>query len=98
MHRGRTKRTLYVIAYDVANNRRRTKIHKTLSGFGEWTQFSLFECHLSEKEMLQLRQRLDKLMSPQQDSVRFYPLCASCAAKTDTVGSPKPAEKEVLIV
>jgi len=89
---------LYVVAYDIANDRRRTKIHKTLSGFGEWTQFSLFECYLSQKEMLQLRERLDKLMKPEHDSVRFYPLCASCVSKVDTVGSPKPAEKEVLIV
>ncbi len=98
MHRGKTKRTLYVIAYDIANDRRRTKIHKTLSGFGEWTQFSLFECHLSEKEMLRLRERLDKLIKPEHDNVRFYPLCTACMAKVDTVGSPKPAEKEVIIV
>lgn len=98
MQRGKTRRTLYVIAYDIANDRRRTKVHKTLSGFGEWTQYSLFECYLSEKELLKLRERLDKLIKPEHDSIRFYPLCATCMAKVDTVGSPKPAEKEVFIV
>ena len=98
MKRSKPKRTLYVIAYDIANNRRRTKVHKTLSGFGEWTQFSLFECHLSAKELLQLRERLDKLLKPEHDNVRYYPLCATCASKVDTIGSPKPEEKEVIII
>ena len=47
-------RTLYVIAYDIVNNNRRTKVHKTLSGVGTWTQYSLFECFLDKKELLTL--------------------------------------------
>ncbi|HJT59212.1 MAG TPA: CRISPR-associated endonuclease Cas2, partial [Ktedonobacteraceae bacterium] len=38
--------TCYVIAYDIPDDRRRTRIHKTLLGFGKWTQYSLFECFL----------------------------------------------------
>ena len=53
--------TCYVIAYDISNDRRRTKVHKVLSGFGQWTQFSLFECHLTAKQNLQLRDRLDRI-------------------------------------
>ena len=98
MKRGRKKRTLYVIAYDISNDRRRTKVHKTLCGFGEWTQYSLFECYLNEKELLVLRDKLDKLLNPEEDSVRFYPLCSACVAKVETVGSEKPAEKRVFIV
>ncbi|RMD59185.1 CRISPR-associated endonuclease Cas2 [Candidatus Parcubacteria bacterium] len=92
------RRTLYVVAYDIPNNRRRTKIHKLLSGYGEWTQYSLFECYLSDKELLQLRHRLEPLLDAKKDSVRFYPLCASCASKVDTVGSEKPREKKTIIL
>ncbi len=98
MKRGRTKRAFYVIAYDISNDRRRTKVHKTLCGFGEWTQYSLFECYLSKKESLVLRDKLDKLLDPEEDCVRFYPLCSACVAKVETVGSEKPAEKHVFIV
>ncbi|HET89960.1 MAG TPA: CRISPR-associated endonuclease Cas2 [Chloroflexi bacterium] len=98
MQRGRPERTLYVIAYDIPNDRRRTKVHKTLCGFGEWTQYSLFECHLTDKEMVALRGKLDKLLKPEEDSVRFYNVCAACVAKTETIGSDKPAEKHVFIV
>jgi CRISPR-associated protein Cas2 len=90
--------TFYIVAYDISNDRRRTKIHKTLSGFGQWTQFSLFECHLSDKQYLQLRQRLDQHLKPDEDSVRFYSLCAGCLNKVETVGGEKPADPGVLIV
>ena len=98
MKRGRPDRTLYVIAYDISSDRRRTKVHKTLCGFGEWTQYSLFECHLTDKELVALRGKLDKLLEPEEDSVRFYHVCAACVAKADTVGAEKPAEKHVFIV
>jgi CRISPR-associated protein Cas2 len=89
---------LYLIAYDISSDRRRTKVHKTLSGFGHWTQYSLFECYLSEKEYLQLRTRLDKILAESSDSVRFYPLCASCIAKVETVGSPPPSQPILFLV
>ncbi len=89
---------LYVIAYDIPNDKRRTKVHKTLSGFGQWTQYSLFECHLNAKQYLQLRQKLDRLLNAKEDSVRFYGLCTNCLAKVDTVGSEKPKDQEVIIV
>lgn len=89
--------TLYVVAYDIPNNRRRTKVHKTLSGFGHWTQYSLFECYLTEKEYLLLRERLRKYLVAGQDSVRFYPLCATCRERVETVGSPRPAEPDLYL-
>ena len=35
-------RAFYVIAYDIPSDKRRTKVHKLLCGFGQWTQYSLF--------------------------------------------------------
>ena len=90
--------TLYVIAYDIPSDKRRTKLHKMLSGYGQWTQFSLFECYLTEKEYLRLRQRIDQHLNSQQDSVRFYPLCAACEGKVETVGGARPTEPILYIV
>ena len=89
---------LYVIAYDIPSDRRRTKVHKVLCGFGQWTQYSLFECHLTQKELVTLHGKLDKLLKPEEDSVRFYPLCTPCVAKVVTIGSPKPAEQDVFVI
>jgi len=90
--------TLYLIAYDISSDKRRTQVHKALSGFGQWTQYSLFECFLTEKQYLQLRQRLDKILEAGQDSVRFYPICDSCRQKVETVGSPPPEEAVLFLV
>lgn len=98
VRRGKPRRTLYVIAYDISSDRRRTKVHKVLCGFGQWTQYSLFECYLTKKEHLTLREKLDRILEPDDDSVRFYPLCVACVEKVETVGSEAPEEKEVFIV
>ncbi len=88
----------YIIAYDIPNDRRRTKIHKVLSGFGTWTQYSLFECFLSKKELVLLKSKLAKHVKDTEDSVRFYPLCATCLEKVETVGGQAPTEDVLFIV
>jgi len=90
--------TFYVIAYDISSDKRRTKVHKVLSGFGHWTQFSLFECYLNETEYLRLRETLDRHLDEKLDTVRFYPLCSSCQKRVETVGSPPPSEPELFLV
>ncbi len=90
--------TCYVIAYDIPDDRRRTKVHKILSGFGTWTQYSLFECFLSKKELVLLKSKLAKHIKETRDSVRFYPLCAACLDKVETVGGQPPTEDIVFIV
>jgi CRISPR-associated protein Cas2 len=93
-----SERQLYVVAYDIPSDRRRTKVHKILSGFGEWTQYSLFELFLSEKERILLISKLQPVLDPQEDSVRFYPLCAACVKRVETIGSEPPQEHKLVLV
>jgi len=89
---------LYVIAYDIPSDKRRTKVHKALCGFGAWTQFSLFECFLNPRELVSLRARLAELLEPDEDSVRIYPLCEICKNAVKTIGSQPPEEKLTYIL
>ncbi len=91
-------KALYVIAYDIPDDRRRTKVHKILSGFGKWTQYSLFECHLTSKQLVQLQARLERHLKPDEDSVRLYYICESCVAKAETVGGAPPQEEKLFLV
>ncbi len=88
---------LYLVAYDISDDRRRTKLHKALCGFGTWTQFSLFECFLDDKQLIVLRHRIARLIRD-DDNVRIYPLCAACQAKVETHGSARPAEERVYLL
>ena len=87
----------YIVAYDMSSNKRRTKVHKILSGFGQWTQFSLFELFVTDKEMVLLQSKLEKVLDTEKDSVRFYPLCAGCLKGVETVGSEAPREPKIFL-
>ncbi len=95
---GEAEKTFYVVAYDISNDKRRNRVHKTLCGFGRWTQYSLFECFLTRKEMIELQNRLSKKLDEEADSVRFYPLCQGCLKRVETVGSAKPREEVAYVV
>lgn len=86
---------LHLVTYDIPNDKRRTKTHKILSGFGEWTQYSVFECFLDKRELVALRTKLHDVLDATEDSVRIYPICESCQKRVETIGSPPPQEKIV---
>jgi CRISPR-associated protein Cas2 len=75
-----------VVSYDISEDKRRTKIHKVLSSYGQWMQFSVFECDLTKVQYAKLRSRLDKLIDAETDSVRFYFLCECCQGKVERIG------------
>lgn len=90
--------TLYIIAYDISLDKRRTKVHKLLCGYGAWTQYSLFECWLTKQQLVELRAKLHKILLPADDTVRLYRVCAACVEGAITIGSPKPHEAVVFII
>ncbi|MDX2137010.1 MAG: CRISPR-associated endonuclease Cas2 [Chloroflexota bacterium] len=87
--------TLYLIAYDIPDDKRRTKVHKILSGFGDWTQYSVFECFLDKRELVELRAKLHDILEPSEDSLRLYPVCEADRKHVETIGSSPPKEKTV---
>ena len=90
---------LTVISYDIKSDSRRTKIYKALKDYGDWVQYSVFECDLKEQELLKLRQRLDKLLVKEEgDSIRYYHLCAECRGKIERDGGVLPKDLSTVIV
>lgn len=87
-----------VISYDIPDDKRRTKIHKILKSYGQWMQYSVFECDLSATEYAKLRSRLSKLVQPEQDSIRFYFLCRCCQGKVERIGGEQPRDETVFFV
>ena len=88
----------YVMVYDIPNDKRRTKVHKILLGYGKWTQYSLFECFLTRKDLILLQSKLGEYLINTEDSVRFYPLCANCVAKVETIGDPPPKDELLFVI
>jgi CRISPR-associated protein Cas2 len=85
----RNRRHWVVVSYDSPNDRRRTKVMKTLEGYGHRVQFSVFECELRPADLEKLKARLKILIQPEEDDIRFYDLCESCQGKVAMLGRAK---------
>lgn len=76
----------WVIAYDTPSDRRRRKFARLLEGYGLRVQWSVFECRLRREQVLQLRQRLERLIVASEDSVRLWPVPESSCAQVVHLG------------
>lgn len=73
-----------LVVYDISSDKRRTKLHDRLLDFGTPVQYSVFEFLLASVEIEKMRKAIFKVIHPKVDHVRFYHLCATCAAKIET--------------
>ena len=82
---------LVIITYDIRDDKRRTRLHKTLLNYGIPVQLSVFECNLTAKELNNLEILLRKIILVNVDDIRFYSLCESC--RNNTVNQKGLTEK-----
>ena len=88
-----------VISYDIRNDKRRNRVFKTLKNFGQWMQYSVFECELDKADFIRLKDRLNECIRPSEDdSVRFYFLCENCKQQVKRIGGEKPRKEGAVIV
>lgn len=88
-----------VISYDIVDDKRRNRIFKTLKNFGQWMQYSVFECELEKLQFLKLKDRLDHVLNASEgDSIRFYFLCENCKRQVERIGGEKPRKEGAVIV
>ncbi|HBE16860.1 MAG TPA: CRISPR-associated endonuclease Cas2 [Cyanobacteria bacterium UBA11149] len=90
---------LVVVVYDIPDDKRRTKLSNFLEGYGRRVQFSVFECFLSLDEMRELYQKVQRLVKPDEDNVRFYWISEEAVSRVLTIGSsgPEPPPKYYVI-
>lgn len=62
-------RRQYLISYDIADDKRRTQVFKTLTGQGDHVQFSVFLCALNRREWADLRGRLGEMIHHRDDQI-----------------------------
>jgi CRISPR-associated protein Cas2 len=78
---------LIVVAYDIPDDRTRTKLHKTLRRFGERVQYSVFECILTPELFQKLCAEVAETLEHQDLwRVRYYEICEGCRGRTVTLG------------
>ena len=83
---------MVLIAYDVntqtpQGKARLRRIAKQCVNFGQRVQNSVFECKLDPAQFADLKNRLNTIMDPEKDSLRYYNLGKNWNRKVEHVGA-----------
>jgi len=67
-------RNTFLVCYDISNDLRLRRVHKTMCGFGDRVQYSVFECKFSAADLARCKHALGKLIHAREDQVLFVDL------------------------
>jgi CRISPR-associated protein Cas2 len=65
---------LYVVTYDIGDQKRWRRVFKLMKGYGDWLQLSVFQCRLSRQRHAELVALLDGVIHHNADHVIFMDL------------------------
>lgn len=60
---------LYIVTYDIADDKRWRSVFKIMKGYGEWLQLSVFQCRLSARRHAELIELLAGAINNRHDHV-----------------------------
>ncbi|MEI6613740.1 MAG: CRISPR-associated endonuclease Cas2 [Chrysiogenales bacterium] len=94
---------MVVVCYDVdttkkEGRRRLRRVAKTCLNFGQRVQDSVFECLVEPAQFVDLKNKLGKEYSAQEDSLRFYFLGKNWKNRVEHMGTKEPLDLEGLLV
>lgn len=62
-------RNRFIVSYDIADPQRLRRVHRTMKGFGDPLQYSVFSCVLSPAERILLLEKLTPIIHHREDQV-----------------------------
>ncbi|TAN45559.1 MAG: CRISPR-associated endonuclease Cas2 [Nitrospirae bacterium] len=64
----------YLVCYDIKNERRLARVYRLVKQYGIHTQYSVFFCRFTWEELLNMKEKIARLIDAKKDDVRIYPL------------------------
>ena len=86
---------LTLVAYDISDPKRLSRVAKVCEDFGVRVQYSIFECRLDENEFIDFWLKLLEEIDEAEDRLVAYKIDARCAKETVTAGTMVCSEKVV---
>lgn len=80
-------RQAYIVSYDVSDPKRLRRVFKTLRGYGDHLQLSVFRCELTHRELVELRTKLDAHLHHLEDQVLFVDIGPAEGRARDAITS-----------
>jgi CRISPR-associated protein Cas2 len=95
-------RQAYIVSYDISDPKRLRRVYKTMLGYGEHLQLSVFRCELDKREVVELRTKLSRVIHHDADQVLFVdigPVDGRGAGSITSLGrSYVPPERRVVVI
>jgi len=60
---------LYIVTYDIADQKRWRHVFRLMQGYGEWLQLSVFQCRMSRQRHAELIALLDGVIHHREDHI-----------------------------
>ncbi len=60
---------IYVVVYDISDQKRWRRVFRLMNGYGEWLQLSVFQCRLNRQRHAELVALLDGMIHHDEDHV-----------------------------
>ncbi|MCX7719589.1 MAG: CRISPR-associated endonuclease Cas2 [Candidatus Sumerlaeaceae bacterium] len=97
------RRRLYLVAYDVGDDKRWRRVFKIMRNWGDRVQLSVWRCELTPDERDTLEAQLRAEINPREDRVLLAlmgtPIAVEAAGRLRTLGLPiPPVEDGALVV
>ena len=79
--------SLYVVCYDIIDDRLRARISKKMLDYGTRIQDSVFECLLDAAGKARLVRQIEEFPLADEDKIRLYRICAKCVEEVCIYGA-----------
>ena len=95
-------RNMFLVCYDICNDRRRSEVYTTMRGFGEHIQLSVFRCELSSREYAEMISELGPLIDHDVDQILVVdigPIDGRGSQVFEALGRPYvPATRSAIVI
>ena len=75
----------YLVTYDIRDDKRLRRTLKTMRGFGQHLQYSVFRCELSAANKVRLKAALSEIIDHRADQVLIFDLGPADGFRNDLV-------------
>lgn len=91
---------LYIVTYDIRDPNRWRKLFRTMHGYGDWLQLSVFQCRLGKVRRLKLEAAIQEIVNSKEDNVLIIDLgpADSVAPKVSSIGKSFDAVRRESVI
>ena len=91
---------LYIVTYDIADQRRWRRVFKVMKGYGNCLQLSVFQCRLTARRRADLGVRLEREIHAAEDHVLIVDIgpADKVAPKVESLGKSFEAVRRQAII